>query len=335
MGYTSWVLSYLVCVRYLISPSIDLRQTYNIQPRRSIGIALIAVYAILHLLLLIAWLRVFQVIWMKLDLVPLGDASKEKEETSTKKFDRYDAFTCDYQGMPIWCDKCHNWKPDRTHHCSELKRCVRKMDHYCPWAGGIIGESSLKFFVQFVFYTSLYCFFTLVVMAFFLAEHVKKVSLPLNPVLNTNKPSPICSLLIYSQVHAVKGTWIAALAVAAFFFAFTLGMTLTTGWGLMVNITTVEQIQKGMVHNIAFLISRTPRDSFSPPSTGTMSKEGGYGLDSKQPWPVLCTVQRSSRRSYVVMQTKPFRTPMVYNIDDGMERHDGNPHYRLVYSYQA
>lgn len=44
-----------------------------------------------------------------------------------------DAFVCQTDGRPIWCFTCLNWKPDRAHHCREVQRCVRKMDHFCPW----------------------------------------------------------------------------------------------------------------------------------------------------------------------------------------------------------
>lgn len=50
-----------------------------------------------------------------------------------EQFYKRDAYICDYRGLPIWCAKCLNWKPDRTHHCSEIDRCVRRMDHFCPW----------------------------------------------------------------------------------------------------------------------------------------------------------------------------------------------------------
>ena len=177
LGYETYVLTYLICVQYLISPLDNLRRDHDIQPRRSTGIALIIVYAILLFLLLVAWLRLLQMIWSKPDLVPLGNPSQEKEMASTKgfAFDQYDAYLCDYQGVPNWCDKCHNWKPDRTHHCKELGRCVRKMDHYCPWAGGIIAESTHKFFMQFVFYAALYTTFTWIVIAIFLADRSSKV----------------------------------------------------------------------------------------------------------------------------------------------------------------
>lgn len=42
-------------------------------------------------------------------------------------------FVCSQDGRPKWCSECANWKPDRTHHCSDIGRCVYKMDHYCPW----------------------------------------------------------------------------------------------------------------------------------------------------------------------------------------------------------
>lgn len=44
-----------------------------------------------------------------------------------------DAFVCENDGLPRWCVHCQLWKPDRSHHCSELQRCVWRMDHFCPW----------------------------------------------------------------------------------------------------------------------------------------------------------------------------------------------------------
>ena len=44
-----------------------------------------------------------------------------------------DVFICEGDGRPAWCSTCLNWKPDRAHHCREVGRCVRKMDHFCPW----------------------------------------------------------------------------------------------------------------------------------------------------------------------------------------------------------
>lgn len=60
--------------------------------------------------------------------IAADEASRDLQDHYTK-----DVFVCEGDGRPIWCSFCMNWKPDRTHHCREVDRCVRKMDHYCPW----------------------------------------------------------------------------------------------------------------------------------------------------------------------------------------------------------
>jgi palmitoyltransferase len=52
-----------------------------------------------------------------------------------------EVFECEADGRPKWCSSCRQWKPDRAHHSSELGRCVRKMDHLCPWVGGMVSET--------------------------------------------------------------------------------------------------------------------------------------------------------------------------------------------------
>ena len=42
--------------------------------------------------------------------------------------------------------------------------------------GGVVSETSFKFFVQFVFWAAIYCTYNLTVMAIFVAESKKKVS---------------------------------------------------------------------------------------------------------------------------------------------------------------
>jgi palmitoyltransferase len=55
------------------------------------------------------------------------------------------------EGVLAFGEKCCVFKPDRTHHCKELGRCVRKMDHFYPWVGGIgvfwrfVGEMGYPF----------------------------------------------------------------------------------------------------------------------------------------------------------------------------------------------
>lgn len=61
------------------------------------------------------------------------DAYYDPDSPGLENFYTKDVFICEEDGRPKWCSDCSNWKPDRAHHCSDIGRCVRKMDHFCPW----------------------------------------------------------------------------------------------------------------------------------------------------------------------------------------------------------
>ena len=150
---------------------------YYLHDRRDASIAtlFIVLSSVFLLLAVVAYVRVYVVIQLDPGVVPLGPrAIKQEEELRERKknkktaqsfscgpdleANRYEAwpddtdadspgleafyskdvFVCNTDGRPRWCTSCCNWKPDRAHHCSELDRCVNKMDHYCPWVGGIV-----------------------------------------------------------------------------------------------------------------------------------------------------------------------------------------------------
>ncbi|KAK9245340.1 DHHC palmitoyltransferase-domain-containing protein [Lipomyces tetrasporus] len=97
---------------------------------------------------------------------PEADLEKQAVRPAVIGNDVPEAFTCESDGYPLWCSRCQSMKPDRSHHSSELDRCVVKMDHYCPWVGTIIGFKNYKLFYLFVltcFSFTIFVFVTLTV----------------------------------------------------------------------------------------------------------------------------------------------------------------------------
>jgi palmitoyltransferase len=133
-----------------------------------------------------------------------------------EQFYSKDVFVCDQYGLPIFCDTCKNWKPDRTHHCSEVGRCVRRMDHFCPWVGGVVSETSMKFFIQFTFYGTLFCEFVFGVMIWAIVDRAKRTD------------------------GGRNGNWIAIAAAAGLFGFIAVGMLFTTVRQQLLNLTTIE-----------------------------------------------------------------------------------------------
>lgn len=56
-----------------------------------------------------------------------------------------------------YCYRCHVIKPDRCHHCRMCDTCVLKMDHHCPWFNKCVSFGNYKFFLLFLFYSSVHC----------------------------------------------------------------------------------------------------------------------------------------------------------------------------------
>ncbi|KFX89211.1 hypothetical protein O988_08712 [Pseudogymnoascus sp. VKM F-3808] len=204
--YATYVFVAQICVNFLLK---------GYRPRPGICAALLTIYFILCLFMAITYGRLVYIVTVDPGYLPLGPAAKRHSKATKKRsrrnngtavrandalgpeypssetaiarddgpdspglelFYTKDIFVCSQDGRPKWCSECANWKPDRTHHCSDIGRCVYKMDHYCPWVGGVVGENSFKFFVQFVAYAFFYCLFVVVVAAIYLSEDLSNTS---------------------------------------------------------------------------------------------------------------------------------------------------------------
>lgn len=62
-----------------------------------------------------------------------GGKAFQLDPAGLESFYTKDIFVCQEDGRPPWCSTCCQFKTDRAHHCREVDRCVRKMDHFCPW----------------------------------------------------------------------------------------------------------------------------------------------------------------------------------------------------------
>ncbi|KFZ11454.1 hypothetical protein V502_07538 [Pseudogymnoascus sp. VKM F-4520 (FW-2644)] len=268
--YATYVFVAQLCVNLLLKGH---------RPRPGISVALLAIYFVLCLFMTITYGRLVYIVTVDPGYLPLGPAAKRynkadknlsrqnngtidrandalgpeypSSETAITRDDGPDSpglelfytkdiFVCSQDGRPKWCSECANWKPDRTHHCSDIGRCVYKMDHYCPWVGGVVGLNSFKYFVQFVAYAFFYCLFVVVVAAIYLSEDL-------------------------STTSELNGHFVALVAVSGFFGLFTFGMTCSSLQFVFANLTTIENLSK---KRRAWLLAVLIPPTFSLPQQG-------------------------------------------------------------------
>ncbi|KAK4153707.1 DHHC palmitoyltransferase-domain-containing protein [Chaetomidium leptoderma] len=296
VGFTTFVMVKRICLDFFISDQQ--------QPATAIVFLVLSFFFLL--LMLWTYFRLFVVIQRNPGVTPLGPRANEqkikskgrsRQERDLEAASRYEArpdenpdspgleefyskdvFVCETDGRPRWCSTCCNWKLDRAHHCSEIERCVKKMDHYCPWVGGIVAETSFKFFVQFTLYAATYCIIVIVAAVICLQSKIR-------------------------NRYGIDGVVIGALAVTALFGLFALTMTATSARYILVNLTTIDYLKsKNVVHQLAIRVPRgTPSGQNYNVITYPLPKSAnGLDLPGRVPTP---TNELSSPRDQLATRT--------------------------------
>ena len=135
----------------------------------------------------------------------------------------------------LFCKKCNNPRPLRSHHCSICKKCTLKMDHHCHWIANCVGYYNQKNFYQFLFYSTfgdLVGFFLLLIRFFNC-----KLSIKENVPSDVKIKSPL--VLIYYLGEPIN---IAIAILCSFAMTISIGtLFYKQTWMLLLNQTTIDK----------------------------------------------------------------------------------------------
>lgn len=179
--------------------------------------------------------------------------------------------------------------------------------------GGVVAENSFKFFVQFVTYTWIYCFFILTILAIYVAAQKQSPTQSLDP-----------------QFAVILG-------IAACFGLFTLGMSGSSLQFVLENLSTIENLgRKSKTMWLAIYIS--PVDAARIRQThntiifaiGMRPKIPHQSADhATQPTTATTTdpaikINPSAIREFVIVQTAPGQNPWNLGFAENFKQVMGN-----------
>jgi palmitoyltransferase ZDHHC4 len=108
------------------------------------------------------------------------------------------------------CRTCLIERPARSKHCPVCKVCVAKLDHHCVWINNCVGYNNHKWFILFLFTTTMYCFYG-TYLAFstlrYLYEFEQMVYLVMPDEHGNQIQAPFLTRCIYlTQLHPLIGS---------------------------------------------------------------------------------------------------------------------------------
>lgn len=156
MVYLSWAYSYYICWNEIYK-----------HHSKATGIGLIIGNIAFILLIYFIWLQILIMDPGVQPKMPVFKLLEDGDDASYRWVHPPEYFMCDAHGYPTWCNTCQSIKVDRSHHSSDLNRCVARMDHYCTFLGTTIGKRNYRLFLQFCFWYLCYFIYIGVSMACF------------------------------------------------------------------------------------------------------------------------------------------------------------------------
>jgi hypothetical protein len=113
------------------------------------------------------------------------------------------------------------YRPPRAHHCRICRRCIRRMDHHCPWINNCVGEWNQKYFLQFLFYVALlsgYSIFLVATSWYYVGgeDPSRPHGLPTNREMMQIKQSRILHSVILVLESILFGLFVCAIACDQF-----------------------------------------------------------------------------------------------------------------------
>ncbi|KFY21578.1 hypothetical protein V493_07288 [Pseudogymnoascus sp. VKM F-4281 (FW-2241)] len=239
VAYATYVFVAQLCVDFLLKGH---------RPRPGISAALLAIYFILCLFMTITYARLVYIVTVDPGYLPLGAAAKRYNkgdknvslQNNGAENRANDALGPEYRSSEtaIIRDDGADSPGLELFYTKDIFVCSQ--DGRPKWVGGVVGENSFKFFVQFVAYAFFYCLFVVVVAAIYLSEDL-------------------------SITANLNGHIVALVAVSGFFGLFTFGMACSSLQFVLANLTTIENLSK---KSRAWLLAVLIPPTFNLPQQG-------------------------------------------------------------------